>query len=395
VALRDRALLSRVAALAAACAAACASACNSGPPRACDGTIIERFRELEVVDEAVVQDVAAKNANGGAWSFRHAMEELAPSPGRAGDFVRGWLQAWVASDAVRGPALAAQVVCPWLRATPENACDAACARCAGSALDLSAAPFRLLAISNRIDLGAKPDALSPAGEGRLVFAITDGPGDSPSSAPLDATVILEYALLANQSPANWASTWHSLSAFAQTDGAYRQALAQVTESFVRRTPSGATGLSQLRVNEAAFGPSRVFREFAIDDGGGALVSRGLRNTPRSDLNDSPALRTFVEDHANEVRADLHVLPLSMRAPAIDTSLRWALTGVDEPTRKAFAEGTCNGCHASELPSLDGFHVSPHAKGPAKLSPFVNDPAHTSSDDLARREDFVQQLLCGP
>jgi hypothetical protein len=384
-----RGALASLALLATAGGGACS---GGGAPRACDGTRIERFRELEIVDEAIVGDPRAKNAGAGPWSFRHAMEELAPSPIAAGGFVRGWLDAWSAADPERGAGLQARVVCPWLRATAGNGCDEACARCTASALDLDAAPFRLIAIANRIDLGRMPDARSPAGEGRLVFAVTDGPGDVDSAAALDATVILEYALPGG-SPADWAGAWHALSAFDEPDDGYKQALAGVTEAFVRRSASGASALSQVRVQEAAFGPSRVFRELALDESG-ALAPRGLRNTPRAALNDAADLRGFVTQNRSAVLADLHVLPAAMRADAIDGALVWTLGGVDEPLRKAFAEGTCNGCHVSEAASLDGFHVSPHALGVAKLSPFVNDPTRRGADDLARREEYVQALLCG-
>src|SRR5690606_792741 len=109
----------------------------------------------------------------------------------------------------------------------------------GRRLDLSKAPFRLLAIVNRIDLrsdgggyggggviggpiraadapGAMiaPDAMiAPApmpvhaGEGRFVFGVLD-----PQGRPLPFTVIFEYELPASdpREVLGWARSWHAL-----------------------------------------------------------------------------------------------------------------------------------------------------------------------------------------
>jgi len=361
-------------------------------PTACDGTPIDRFKELEIVDDSVVDDARARNASAGPWSFRHAAEQMAPSTQDGGAFVHAWLDTWAAADPARGSALQAQIVCPWLRATSANACDATCSHCAAETLDLGKAPFRLVAISNRLDLGDNRDALSPAGEGRLVFAMTDGPADSPASLPVGVSVIFEYALRGG-APSSWARSWHALSGFAGFDDDYKHALEAVTGRFVDRDADGGSALSQARTNDGTFGPGRVFREFALNAATGALTPRGLRNTPRPELNGSATLRAFVADHAEDVRANLQVLPPDLRADAIDTDLLWVVDGVDEPTRKAFADGTCNGCHASEVPNLGGFHVSPFLRGTAKLSTFIHDPNDPSSDDLARREGVERARLC--
>ena len=70
----------------------------------------------------------------------------------------------------------------------ENQCEVACGSCAAYTLRPEAAPFRLIAVTNRTDLSVMPDRAADGGEGRLVFAITDGPGDDASSPSLPVTV---------------------------------------------------------------------------------------------------------------------------------------------------------------------------------------------------------------
>src|SRR4028118_1282180 len=48
-----------------------------GPP-ACSLAPIDAFKELVIVDEAVLNDARARNESAGPWSFRHAVEVMAP-----------------------------------------------------------------------------------------------------------------------------------------------------------------------------------------------------------------------------------------------------------------------------------------------------------------------------
>src|SRR5690606_1273759 len=114
------------------------------------------LESLMITDKSVVQDpkrtydpcTGTGNADG-VWTFKHLMTEMANEP-RSGltpeDFTLEFLLTWlfprdINSDLVtERPAMWDTVVEPWLLAS------------GGRTLDLDKAPFRLLAIVNRLDL---------------------------------------------------------------------------------------------------------------------------------------------------------------------------------------------------------------------------------------------------
>lgn len=367
--------------LAAALVAACGD--DDAPPTGCDGVRVERFRELVVVDDAVTSGDRARNATRGPFGFARAMTALGGSDAGGRALARQLVDAWAAASPT--PRVRAELTCAWLRRSGANECDDGCGRCAREELDLARAPFRLAAIANRVDLGAHPDALSEAGEGRLVFAVVDGDGDDPAAPSLEATVIFEYALPGGRR--EWAERFHTLSRFTSFGDDYQAALAAVTERFV-----SAPRLAQIRINDGAFDPTPRLYELALRDGD--LAPRALRNTPKASLDGSQELAAWIRAHDAEVRADRHVVPTAMRASSVERG-RVVSVDVPEDLRVAFARGTCNGCHGEAAPTLGGFHVAPRGRGADRLSRFVHDPAAPRRDDLARREAFVSGVLCAP
>lgn len=396
--------------LVAATMAACGSS-GSGDGTtqpACAEVAVDRFKELVVVDPGVLEDARAKNASDGAWSFRHAVEHLVPAGTDPSAFVHAWLLDWVTTKDINGFALDRpgepreaemnnRIICPWLKRTPANACDEECGTCAGSALDLSLAPFRLIAIANRIDLRNEVEG-ELAGEGRLVFVATNGAADDAAAAPLPMTINFEYALPETRTVAQWAEAWHALGQFPTFDEPFRAALQGVTDGFTERgarnTATGGSALAQVRTNESALNWIWQLREFAIDTTG-ALRLRPLRNTPAAALNNSDTLRDYVVANAEAIKKNRFEMPLSLRAGSADQLLySWSLPSVDETTRKAFAANTCNGCHSGEKPSVDTvFHISPFRQGALKLSPYLNDPSG-KPDELTLRSTSLQKALCG-
>jgi hypothetical protein len=329
---------------------------------------IDPFRELEIVDEDIVEDARAKNVTAGPWSFRHLATE------RAGGSEE--VAARVVERAFAESPAFADVLSTWPRD--------------GSGyLDLSRAPMRLIAISNRIDLGKTPDAVSPAGEGRFVFAITRGPADDPSSESTASTIILEYALGASRSPVEWAAEWHALG-FLDERESYRRALEGLTRSFADR--SGAA-LARVRASKQDAGGHVALYELAFD-GGGDLSRRGLRNTPPADVGRDPSFHEWARAHETEIRDGTHVLPSFFRADVADTgSLPVTIVGVPDDIQRAFDVGTCNGCHRGTNGGLDGgFHVSPLRRGRDRLSRFQHDADDREHDDLSRREQELRALL---
>ncbi|MCW1926132.1 hypothetical protein OKA05_26475 [Luteolibacter arcticus] len=263
----------------------------------------------------------------GPWSFGHLMDE-ALGDKVSQKAVATWLEAWAkglpeSPTSTTGPppreALEQRLIAPWrLR-------DGHVPGSGEWLPDFSHAPFRLLAIVNRMDLGEHALPTTPAattgfpgspgynggsgadslagreaGEARLVFAAVD-----PSGQPLPGgtTIILEYGLdapsTARGRTRDWALAWHHLGTQPAFDDAYRADLVQVTRLFTdRRLGTRAPGeepnsdvlkrladagavltpqLLRIRVNDGAFGEVREFREF--HPASGKLVPARLPGTP--------------------------------------------------------------------------------------------------------------------
>jgi hypothetical protein len=405
---------------------ACSSVSHSGSP--CGDISIDRFKELTIVDDVVVTDTRAMNTSDGAWSFRNAIENMVPQGSDPGQFVLSWFNEWVTDAEVNGYAIpdgpqvsagATQaqfaanmnllIVCPWLqRSMPSNGCNTDCSICAVNPpkLDLTQAPFRLLAIVNRMDLGQQP-GINPNGEGRLVFGLTSASADDPSSSGMSMTLIFEYHLPPPMTVTQWAQTWHELGSYTAFDEGYNSALQAVTDQFVLRSampeqPNGSA-LSQSRTNGNVLFWAWQMRQFQIGIDG-EMHGASVRNTPDPSLNGSAVLTQFLQQNTFPVQNNDYLLPDNMLSGTVDELLyNWSFPGVDSATQLAFTKGTCNGCHASGAnPPVDlAFHVSPLRQGPsypstglAKLSPFVNNPMDPTQDDLARRTTILQNALCG-
>jgi len=388
-------------------APACSSNDRSAEEAACQASI-QQFRELMIVDEAVVTDARAKNANDGPWSFRYLVENMAPPGVDASKFVYGWLEHWVNERTFNGfqldrpteervETMRARILCPWQRATAENACDETCSNGCGTKLDLAKAPFRLMGIVNRIDLRDEVIGLEN-GEGRIAFALTEGAGDDPSSRAAPMTVIFEYVLGESKSLRDWATTWHELSTFNDYGEAYLTKLEAVTNAFTRRgaRPGAVNGssINQVRTNESALNWIWQQREFGLMPDGN-LRLRPVRNTPGEALNGSTILRDWLNANREAVLANRYEIPAFMLGGSADQLIyTWNIPGVDTPTHRAFAAGTCNGCHSTEAPNVDtAFHMSPFRKGIDKISHFIHDPSGRGGDDLERRQKSIARALC--
>jgi len=395
----------------------CSSKSDSSGSQDVDcGIAVDRFKELMIVDESVISDSRARNDVNGPWSFRHVVESAMPDDGdtSASDFVTGWLNDWGATTEVNGFAtdpqpqnagksdrveqINALLICPWLQRSPSNGCDAECKTCDKRVLNMAAAPFRLTAIVNRTDLRIRPDATSPAGEARFIFALTQGPGDDPASTVSPMSLIFEYALPDTKTPKGWVDAWHHLSSHTDFGDAFNAELESFTEQFVARgvSPSRVNGsaLSQVRTNESTFNWVWQLRQFHLNPAGDLRLAP-VSNTPGSTLNNSQTLHDFATQNRDKILTNQSVLPTSLLAGSANQLLgRWDIPGVDEPLRAAFARATCNGCHSGENPAIDlAFHVSPYRKGLDKLSLFVNNPKDPKHDELGRREQLMERLLC--
>jgi hypothetical protein len=250
-----------------------------------------------------------------------------------------------------------------------------------------------------MDLRTTP-AVPPFGEARLVFALTNGPGDDPNSVPMPMTVIFEYDLQPIKTLKEWAQAWHALGESPTFDSRYKSTLEGLTETFVKRgaapTRPNGSALGQARTNESVTNWIWQLREFTIGTDGG-MHQHEVRNTPAASFNQSAALAQYVESNAAAVRNGTVLLPDPMLAGSADElQYRWAFPGMEETLRKAFSLTTCNGCHSQDSASTDTvFHISPFQRGVAKVSPFLNNPADPDGDELANRSALLRSALCSP
>lgn len=364
---------------------------------------ISRDRELLVRALPVVEDPVRTRWTGsltdpsdGAWHFGRLMTEMA-GPNDPVAFVRSWLSLWEANRELNGDPVAGRpsIVPLLIQNWPKR----------DNSLDLTRAPFRLLAIVNRFDLRKSGDA----GEGRFVFGVVD-----PNGRPLQFTVILEYKLPAPTSAAvrSWARDWHALSTLALGSAAYRDQLQRVTDRFAKRdaAPGRVNGsaISQVRTNEIALASPWELREFRLTTTG-QLRSATAALTPQDELNNSPALAQFINQNAAAIKAQLHTVPLSFlgapfRAGAVENRGDdfWNAPGITDPlARHRFSLNTCDGCHGGETRTAF-LHVFPRESDQvAALSAFMTgtsapDPVTgvlRTLNDLGRRASDLRSFLC--
>ena len=317
--------------------------CQTGNP-----TIIPD-RELLITQPAIIDSPRARYP--GPWSFGTLMKELV-GPDEAPAAIRDWLFGFSTIQQIDNQLISPRkdvlekVIIPWQKRDGFNP--------AGGAEwkpKLQNAPFRLLAIVNRLDLAApdvadrfgqirelwrlkghearfvnlfrdatgidlfeqeRLDALPkrrprisgygiftvaeqpPSGEGRFVFQVTDGNGSSLAGG---WTIILEYALRAipgRDRTRAWANVWHSLSYLDPATPVFAAHLEEVTKLFTSKVNilNGEPILRQLRSNDAALASTHEFRQWTIDEK--RLKPALLTQTPiqQTALPGSEARRVF-------------------------------------------------------------------------------------------------------
>ena len=396
--------------------------------------------QLMITSLAVVEDPVRTNARDprNPWTFRHLVERMA-GPRDPSQFVMDWLHQWEIDQPFPGgvararPDVRRLVIDPWLAAS------------GGSRLDLSRAPFKLLAVVNRMDLrDVSGTSVFSAGEGRFVFGVTrmDGTPLPPSAGPAPGGlfVIFEYELVATSQAQlrSWAESWASLGGKPVGSPDYNLALERVTRRFTDAAYAGrpnGSALAQLRTNDISLGPVWELREFALDQTAG-LRQRPVAITPDEvRLNGTPAFARLINDNEPSLLDGTFVLPASMEAGGSlsgvfrpfdfpDFPLRtftripvapglfnipWSAGGVrNNDARHAFGLSTCNGCHRDDTGT--GFvHVGfpavnrlPASLGqPAALSGFLRgitipDPVNPARlrtfNDLERRRRDLEGLF---
>ncbi|HVZ72634.1 MAG TPA: LamG domain-containing protein [Polyangia bacterium] len=357
-------------------------------------------KELEIRDLSVVED-PVRTAAGGAWTFGKLMEAMAPTAAQAPDMVEGLLDTWLTDQPVGGFTVAA-------RPSIQDVVLSSFPRTADGKLDLSKAPFRLLAIANRIDLNDVTNGT--AGEGRFAFGLLD-----PSGNPLQMTMIVEYRIPAATAKdvTDLADAWHGLSNLPFPSESYNVALQAVTDRFTKRgaAPGRINGsaLGQIRSNDFFTLGEWEFREFHLG-ADGMLHPAGPALTPDASLNGTQALADFINQNEPAILAQTHTVPATFEGQPFQAGsmitdfFTWNADGINNPeAREKFALNTCNGCHTSGLETNTFvFQLSPRFQGQeTQLSPFLQgtqvfDPFSNvlrNFNELGRRGRVLHDLVC--
>ncbi|HEY8995452.1 MAG TPA: hypothetical protein VIM71_12360 [Lacunisphaera sp.] len=272
------------------------------------------------------------------------------------------------------------------------------------------APFRLLAIVNRMDLirvteDSGKERYAP--EGRFVFGVLDKDG-----APLSATVIFEYRLPAKtmEEMQLWAESWHELASLEFSDPKYCQLLANLTERFTSRASLASPSLlAQIRTNEQDLSLRFVtddewsLHEFRLDPAG-AIVAAPTRQTPATHLALTSRLGHYINEYAKRIEKGLYEVPETycdkpfLGDQAITNPIgarNWVPAGVleeNKPAEKKFVENTCNGCHGQET-QTPFLHIRPRITGePAKLSAFLRKKDNSWSEEMNFRAGKLVDFL---
>ena len=293
-------------------------------------------------------------------------------------------------------------------------------------LDKTKAPFRLLAVVNRMDLrpgtgtGGYGGKSGEAGEGRLVFGFVPFKNGKPDPADkLDATVIFEYRLPPkfNNVP-TWANDWHALAQFDPSTENFKALLQKRPDEFVRRglqfgAPNNGSALAQIRTNEIDFQTPQPLqwslREYALsclpDQPNCSInkryiVPREVAMTPDLSWNSSERfadLEAYMNTHSLAIMTASH--PVDKLEPTTKLPFQGAeslahenfnnilgvlwgwspekdvLVNVAGPNglyvRHMFGLTTCIGCHYNETATFNMFIRSRIEGSSSLLGEFVS------------------------
>jgi hypothetical protein len=383
------------------------------------GCHVTAGRELTIRAVSVVDDPVRTSMSGdpldprtGAWAFGRLMERLSPSAADAPDVTEAMFRTMATTTVINGftlearPGMEPQVLRPWPRS-------------ADGKLDLAAAPMRLLAIVNRLDL--KNLAAGKAGEGRMVYGVLREDGSQ-----MEFTVIFEYLLPASTEAdyEDWVQSFHALQALPFPSEQYNAALQAITDRFTGRNavpsmPNGSS-LIDIRTNEIELQGRWQLREFHISPTTGFMDPVPVALSPDQSFNRSGELARFINANEATILADpasgsgapLYDVPLSFEGePFLGGAVfndifgdEWNAPGIaSDEARHRFGLNTCNGCHGAETQSAF-LQIFPREVGQQSfMSGFltgitVGDPVTGEPrrfTELARRRDMIEAIVCPP
>lgn len=340
--------------------------------------------ELLIRDPSVVdKDVFAS----GELSFGQLLRRMASNDQEYKSIVLSLVETWNQNQTINGfnisarPTTTQQIKSQWKgnQGLPSNEPDL------NWSPDSSKAPFRLLAITNRIDLQQLPNNV---GEGRLTFGQADNGGN-------DFTLIFEYKLPGNSEDdvIRWAKRWHQLSDMSLGSDQYIDTLTAIVLDFTR----DGNDLGQIRTNSVQGGPWE-FRELVWNDSTKRLEETTRKQNPSTAQLSTSVLENYLNDAVNnsEILSGTHNIKETFNGVSIlagDTeysnSFKWAVPGVDQNILSVLDEISCTGCHGGfSSDSGIGFtHIKPRAAGNMSA---VSDFLKVKTDFF--RKDSIESLL---
>lgn len=431
-----------------------------------------RERSLMITDLGVIEDATrtfnpcTKKGNPkGVWTFGHLITQMANTPVSGISvtaFIQSWLEKWLATQTINADVVNARtnmfntVILPWVQKSNPGA-TVTISNWKTFNIDPTLAPFRLLAIVNRLDLrGNSGYTVSNAGEGRFVFGVLN-----TNCNPLRFTTILEYGIPKNNCKelVAFAQQWYNLKNLVPGSTAYNNVLQAITDQFTTAgtSPSKPNGssLNQLRTNELAIGSPWELREFVISKKGvfdevtvkqepNLKFNRIAGATPANELllatyanGNEPAIldQTYAiqdtEVGTNFLGGKAHTLTPGHFWDAATAAGASRIT--NDTVRHILSVNTCSGCHGGEANTAVGnlindpagvshaafLQIAPQPFGvkptlaafltgdPAQVDGLfrVTDPAGRPTgapikwtfNDLARRAEDLEQLVktgCG-
>ena len=409
-------------------------------------SLADQKKTLMITDLGVVEDptrtfnpcTSTGNPNG-VWTFGALMRQMAsPSPGsiasdlQVSDFVRNWMNTWKVNQTVNGENLPARASIQNLITNWESKSSVS----PGGILNMRFAPFKLIAIVNRLDLrGNSGYGFSNAGEGRFVFnALT------PTCNSQEFTVIFEYGINKKSCSAvkAFAQEWNSLNSMALGSAAYNSALENITKQFILSgtNPSkpNQNSINQIRTNEIALAFPWELREFNLNTAG-QLELVNVKQEPQVKYNGSHSnavspvaevekLVSWINSNQSAILSNNYEVPLNLPStsttfrgghalfPTNNTAQIWNGRGAsgsqfinNDEARHLFSLNTCTSCHGGETNTIFT-HIKQRSFGlETTLSGFLTgitvvDPANRpagsptsrSFNDLLRRENDLANLV---
>jgi hypothetical protein len=307
------------------------------------GHAVVNEKELFVTASAVLSDARAQP--GGAWHIRSALQRVAGASVDLDAFASAWFATWNTNTSLSG-VNDSFAVRPTVATALQDAWDAD--------------RIALIAIVNRVDLTRHPNgditqAPDKLGEGRFIYEVRDGGGQS-----LPFTLIFEYGLpapsgnLADEAK-RWAKLWHALGR-AELGGppdfppAYLAELQTITDEY-----SAHGTLNQIRTNEFVAQPWEM-REFHFVDGGTPRLEQvAVAITPALAHNNTAPLGAFVDANEQAILASgVSSLPANLQgavSPVPTPSFDWAAPANSAHATFIVSFNTCSGCHAGSTGTL--------------------------------------------